>query len=59
MYDSNKIIREIKDYVYFKILEDTTTGVLYIVAEGRGAHGGGIAITPMYNEKGLPRTEKA
>ena len=51
------IIAKVAVYDYYTIWEDTLTGVMYIVAEGRGAHGGGVAITPMLNEKGLPRTE--
>ena len=39
---------------YYRVLEDHNTGVLYLVAEGRGAHGGGVAITVMIDQNGQP-----
>lgn len=53
------MVKQIADYSYYKILEDNNTGVLYLVAEGRGAHGGGIAITHMVNQYGGPCTYDA
>ncbi|MBR3131409.1 hypothetical protein IKG31_02420 [Candidatus Saccharibacteria bacterium] len=53
------IIRKVYDGDYYEIMEDIITGVLYLVAEGRGAHGGGVAITPMLHRNGSPRTHIA